>query len=150
MKETCLGIVRDGTFLLFIRKLRGLGKGLLTFPGGKVEEQESPEECVKRELWEEVKITALKLEKVAEILFRHGNDEEKMYVYVITDYTDIPTITAEALPMWLKEPIYEEMWADDKVWLPRVLAGQAVCCEFNFSQDWSEFHGGECRSCKLT
>ena len=149
MMETCLGIVKDGNFLLFIRKLRGLGEGLLTFPGGKVEENEKPEECVTRELKEEVGITPTRFSKVAEILFYHGDEEEKMHVYLVSEYVGIPTMSKEALPMWLKEPIYDEMWADDKIWLPLVLKGETICCKFYFSKDWSEFKGGECKSCKF-
>ncbi|MEJ2771584.1 MULTISPECIES: hypothetical protein [unclassified Stygiolobus] len=52
--------------------------------------------------------------------------------------------------MWLKEPIYEEMWADDKIWLSKVLSGENVRCEFYFSTDWTEFKGGYCSSCKFT
>jgi 8-oxo-dGTP diphosphatase len=150
MKETCLGIIRDGNFLLFIRKLRGLGAGYLTFPGGKVEEGETPEQCITREVNEEIKVNIESFRKVAEILFIHGEEGEKMHVFLITKFTGIPTKTDEAIPMWLKEPIYEEMWADDKIWLSKVLSGENVRCEFYFSTDWTEFKGGYCNSCKFT
>jgi len=150
MKETCLGIIRDGNFLLFIRKLRGLGAGYLTFPGGKVEEGETPEQCITREVNEEIKVNIESFRKVAEILFIHGEEAEKMHVFLITKFTGIPTKTDEAIPMWLKEPIYEEMWADDKIWLSKVLSGENVRCKFYFSTDWTEFKGGYCNSCKFT
>ncbi len=29
---------------------------------------------------------------------------------------------------------YAHMWPDDRVWLPRLLRGEALCCEFLFDR----------------
>lgn len=49
-------IEREGKFLLAQRKEEGIHGGCWEFPGGKIEEGESPEEALRRELTEELGI----------------------------------------------------------------------------------------------
>ena len=49
-------IQKDGKFLIARRKKRGPFQGMWEFPGGRVEEGETPEECVCREAAEELGI----------------------------------------------------------------------------------------------
>ena len=54
-REVAVGLVwRDGRLLVARRPADGLLGGLWEFPGGKIEEGESPEEAVRRELREEM------------------------------------------------------------------------------------------------
>ncbi|AAY79545.1 7,8-dihydro-8-oxoguanine triphosphatase [Sulfolobus acidocaldarius DSM 639] len=144
--ETCLGVVKRGDFFLFIRKLRGIGTGYINSAGGKLRDTETPRECVERELYEELGIRVLSSERVGKIEFLYGQEKYLMHVYLVTEFEGIPRASEEGIPMWLKEPPYEEMWQDDKIWLPKVLAGEKVDCKFYFSSDWKEFFGGECKS----
>jgi hypothetical protein len=45
--------------------------------------------------------------------------------------------TAETIPLWTPMAAipYAEMWADDILWLPRVLAGETVSGYFVFDGD---------------
>ncbi|BFI76460.1 8-oxo-dGTP diphosphatase [Sulfurisphaera ohwakuensis] len=149
---TCLVIIKaNNNFLLFIRKKRGLGKGLITFPGGKVEDNEKIEECAIREVKEEVNITIFEPKLVGKIKFYLNDYEaETTYVFVTDKYEGKPEETDEAIPIWLNYIPYEEMWEDDKVWLPLVLEGKKICCEFKFDKNWQEFKGGYCNLCELT
>ena len=45
-----------------------------------------------------------------------------------SDYEGTPTETDEAIP-------YEEMWEDDKVWLPLMLQGKACSGRYLFDND---------------
>jgi mutator protein MutT len=47
---------RDGKILIDRRLPEGLMGGLWEFPGGKIEPEETPEECIKREILEELAI----------------------------------------------------------------------------------------------
>ena len=59
IQVTAAIIVRDGKFLIAQRKLNDdMFGGLWEFPGGKVEDGETPEECLARELKEELDIEA--------------------------------------------------------------------------------------------
>jgi len=50
------GLIRGPQGILLAKRSKGLYKGHWEFPGGKLEEDESPEECLRRELLEELGI----------------------------------------------------------------------------------------------
>jgi 8-oxo-dGTP diphosphatase len=55
MKRVAAGIlIKDGKVLIARRKLGQSHAGLWEFPGGKIEENETPQECLERELEEEL------------------------------------------------------------------------------------------------
>ena len=57
IQVTAAIIMRDGKFLIAQRKMNdNIFGGLWEFPGGKVEDGETPEECMSRELKEELDI----------------------------------------------------------------------------------------------
>jgi 8-oxo-dGTP diphosphatase len=57
MKRVAAGIlIKDGKVLIARRKQGQSHAGLWEFPGGKIEENESPQECLERELEEELGI----------------------------------------------------------------------------------------------
>jgi 8-oxo-dGTP diphosphatase len=68
-------IVRDGNVLLTRRKQGERLAGHWEFPGGKVEEGESPQECLERELFEELGVRAKADSIVAEseYHYEHGS-----------------------------------------------------------------------------
>ena len=52
----CYGIIRKDNKVVLIKKARGAYTGTLDLPGGGIEYGETPEEALKRELFEEVGI----------------------------------------------------------------------------------------------
>ena len=137
-KATLCYIVKNGKILL-IRKKQGFGAGKLNAPGGKINDGESLKECIVRELIEEMGVTPHKPELLAEIEFFNDNVPEwHVYVFRSNDYSGTPKETEEAKPQWfsLEEIPYDEMWADDKVWLPLFLEGKRLKARFYFENDW--------------
>lgn len=131
----------DGELLL-IRKQRGLGEGKVVGPGGKVEEGETPREAARREVREELRVDPVGLAKCGEFEFHFRDDEpddDSMFVHVFTaDGIDgEPSATAEAVPEWhpATDPPYDEMWVDDRVWIPHVLDGESFTGRFVLSDD---------------
>ena len=135
MVATLMFVVEDSRVLL-IRKKRGLGAGNINGPGGKLDPGETPEQCAIRETQEELCITPTQVRYGGELFF-HAEDEMPNihgYVYVATGYRGTPTETDEAIPIWtqLDDIPFEDMWQDDRFWLPQVLAGQSVKGWFSF------------------
>ncbi|MCB9779866.1 MAG: 8-oxo-dGTP diphosphatase [Alphaproteobacteria bacterium] len=126
MRGTLLFVLHDDHALL-IRKKRGLGEGKINAPGGKIDPGETAVEAAVREVQEEVCVTALDPEHRGELWFQFV-DGLRLHVHVFTArrFQGEPAETDEALPLWipLAAMPYDEMWADDRVWVPRMLAGQ--------------------------
>lgn len=142
-RTAVLGIVVRGDDVLLIRKKRGLGAGKLVPPGGHVEPNESTLDACRRELYEELHITpsAPRAMGIVDFQFRAGLSM-RVHVFIASDFEGTETETDEAIPMWC--PIaslpFEEMWADDPLWLPHVLAGRHVRGRFLFEED-TMLHG---------
>ena len=134
-RDTLLFVSQNGNVLL-IRKKRGLGAGNINGPGGHIEAGETPLEAGIREVEEELCITPLNVEARGELWF-HSDDFPHIvaYVFVASDFTGTPTETDEAIPHWFAhgQVPYGQMWADDQIWLPQVLAGRSVYGRFVFT-----------------
>ncbi|AXR78439.1 8-oxo-dGTP diphosphatase [Natrarchaeobaculum sulfurireducens] len=123
--------------VLLIEKRRGLGEGWYNGPGGKLEAEETPRECAIRETREEVglEVDPAALEKAAELTFRLDGDVHTVcHVYRADRFEGEPVTTPEARPEWfsVEEIPYDQMWEDDRLWLPGVLSGRTVVGEFAF------------------
>ena len=59
------------------------------------------------------------------------------FVFSAADCLGEPQETAEAVPLWtpLGRIPWDEMWADDRYWLPLLLAGDDVDGRFLFDGD---------------
>ena len=119
-------IVRDGRVLL-MRKKRGIGAGKINAPGGKVDPGEAPLAAAIRETEEEICVTPIRPELRGQLWFYFEDGPTlRCLVYLTDTFHGEPRETAEALPCW--HPVdalpYDEMWEDDRLWLPMLLAGQ--------------------------
>lgn len=130
--------IQSGDEVLLIHKKRGLGKGKINAPGGKLEEGESFREAAIRECQEEVGLTPLNPHKVGELRFRFM-DGYSLYgeVFWAYDYRGIARETDEADPFWcpLHSIPYQSMWRDDPLWLPLVIQGFHIAGWFDFDGD---------------
>lgn len=141
MKQlTVLFLVRDNEVLLAMKK-RGFGEGRWNGVGGKVEPDETIKEAMVRECQEEIEVTPLEFEQVAEIDFNElhlGNrDTLNVHVFVCGKWSGEPVETEEMSPQWFKKdhlPL-DSMWDDDSYWLPRALAGEKLRCEFTMDDN---------------
>jgi 8-oxo-dGTP diphosphatase len=135
VRATLLFIWRDDSLLL-IRKKRGLGAGKINGPGGKIDPGETAEEAAEREVFEEVGVQPVGTVARGILRFQFVDGLRlQVEVFTATDCQGTLCETDEAIPMWVPvEAIpYDEMWADDRVWLPRMLAGEWVdlCAVFD-------------------
>jgi len=134
---TLLFVVRDGQVLL-IHKKRGLGAGKVNGPGGRLHHGESPLQGAIREVQEELCVTPLGVEYCGELAFQFV-DGLSIHVEVFRagDCDGEPQETDEAIPLWtsLDHIPFEKMWADDRLWIPLMLAGQKFSGRFLFDGD---------------
>jgi 8-oxo-dGTP diphosphatase len=132
-----------GPEVLLIRKLRGLGAGKINGPGGRIEPGETPIACAKREVQEELCVTPRRLQLRGELRFQFADGYSiHGHVFVADDCDGEPTATDEAIPLWThcSAVPYDEMWADDKLWLPHLLAGKRFRGRFLFAGDFMLEH----------
>jgi 8-oxo-dGTP diphosphatase len=135
-RATLMFILQNEKMLL-IHKKRGFGAGYYNAPGGRMEAGETPLECAVRETQEELCITPLDPVHAGTLMFQfidghsiHGE------VFLATDFEGTPTETDEAIPIWfpVNEPPYDNMWADDPVWYPKLIACEKFTGRFTFDQ----------------
>ena len=130
--------VLDGERVLLIRKKRGLGAGKINAPGGRLEPEETALAAAVREVEEEVCVTPFEVESRGTLKFEFVDGYRlEAHVFVAHGFRGEPAETDEAIPLWFSrsELPYAEMWADDALWLPRVLGGESVVGRFIFDGD---------------
>ena len=136
-EATLLFVVKGGEVLL-IRKKRGLGAGKINGPGGRIHAGETPLQAAVREVQEEVCVTPHGIEERGELSFQFVDGYSiHVHVFIATGCDGEVRETDEAVPLWT--PIdaipYDEMWADDRHWVPLMLAGQRFDGRFVFDGD---------------
>ncbi len=133
--ETVTIVYEHPKVLLGMKKTK-FGRGKYNGFGGKVENGETLEKCAIRETFEEAGIKVKNIEKMGEILFSFQTDEEDHYVHFFkaTRYEGNPVESEEMKPEWfnINEIPYNEMWSDDKYWLPLLLSGKKFNGNFVF------------------
>ena len=136
--EATLVFIHQGTRVLLIEKLRGIGMGKINGPGGKIDPGETPEQCAVREVQEELHIDTLDPVKRGELWFAMSDlPDIHCHVYTATKFTGTPTATDEAIPYWceIADIPFERMWEDDAYWLPQALKGESFDARFTFEDE---------------
>ena len=143
-KETAvLTFIRCGGELLLIEKKRGLGAGKVNAPGGRIEAGETAEAAAVRETREEVGLTPLGLCPAGRLDFAFTDGYSlRCHVFTADGFEGTMAETDEAVPFWCAESQipYDRMWADDRLWLPMMLAGRAFEGQFVFDGDRMAWH----------
>jgi 8-oxo-dGTP pyrophosphatase MutT (NUDIX family) len=139
--KTAIPIITDVTNMLFIDgdkillgyKKRGFGQGKYNGFGGKPLNNETIKDAAIREAMEESGLIVTECNKVGVIDFGESY-LLSMHVYVATKWSGEPKETDEMQPEWfpLSDIPYDNMWKDDKYWLPLVLQGKKIKATFNF------------------
>lgn len=120
-------------------KKRGFGVGKWNGYGGKLDADETIEQCAIRELEEESGIVTTDVSRRGYIVFKmlELNQMLRVHVYETWKFTGEGVETEEMRPQWYKESEipYEKMWLDDKLWLPSVLEGKSILARFEFEDE---------------
>ena len=130
----------NGKILLGQRKKKGFGQGKWLGLGGKVEVGETLKEAVKRECFEEANIKVTKFAKRGVLTFYYVNDPDmEVHYYEILDFEGEPKDSDEMKVAWipLSRIPYDNMWPNDRYWLPMFLAKKYFRGEFDFDVDYN-------------
>lgn len=138
----CLLIQKNGEEreILLAMKKAGFGKDKWNGPGGKIENGESIEDCVLRELGEEVgvEVTFQDLQKMAllHFYFPGGTFDQDVHVFMTNTWHKTPQESEEMKPEWfqISKIPYSQMWSSDIFWLPLVLKGECIEASFRFDE----------------
>ena len=90
IQVACAIIESAGRILLTQRHQDAHQGGLWEFPGGKFEGDESPTECLARELDEELGITPLETRYVCQIPWQYGEKRVRLWVYEVLKFSGTP------------------------------------------------------------
>src|SRR5665213_1929976 len=138
MKQaSLLFLIKDEKILLAMKK-RGFGEGRWNGVGGKPNKNEPIRDTAIRECQEEIGVTPVSIKKVAKLNFffpmTKSDWNQQVVVFICSEWTGQPVETEEMAPQWFnnRNIPYEEMWSDDKFWLPQVVAGEYITAEFHF------------------
>ena len=137
-ESAVLCFVKSDEHVLLMRKKRGLGAGKINAPGGRIEPGETPEEAAIRETEEEVCIRPSGLIYTGDLFFQFTDGFSlRGYVFLGENYSGGVGETDEADPFWCttEDIPFSQMWADDKLWLPKMLSGSFFSGHFLFDDD---------------
>lgn len=141
MRQATLLILVDKERILLALKKRGFGMGKWNGVGGKQDGEESIEQTAIRECQEEISVKPIELKQVASLSFYFPKNksgwDQQVTVYLCRKWEGKPTESEEMAPKWFSftDIPYDQMWSDDKTWLPKVLDGYFVEADFYFDNE---------------
>jgi 8-oxo-dGTP pyrophosphatase MutT (NUDIX family) len=134
-------LIKDNKVLLQ-KKSKGLfGGGKWNGPGGKLKENENPQDCAKREIIEEIGVKVSNLRKRGLLKFFKGNDVFIICdVFATNEFEGEPKSGREGMVDWFNfnDLPFKEMWPDDKLWMPLMLQGKEFEGDFYFDDNLKE------------
>lgn len=140
IQGTVCYIKKDGKVLLIRKSKELFGGGKWNVPGGKLRAGEDPEQCAIREVFEEtgLKISNLKEHGVLDFYFGYkDNPDWAVHVFSTESFHGKLKPSREGILKWTNiEGIpYDEMWEDDRYWVPLLIKGKFFKAEFYFDVD---------------
>lgn len=135
---TCF-ILEAGKVLLQRRPADRAWGGMVNGPGGKCEPGESPIQAVIREVSEETGLNIINPQHRGALTLHIPTPvslELTVEMFVVHEFEGTPTEREGAL-LWVEiESLpFEQMWEDQKYWLPAVLDGFSVSGEVNYEPE---------------
>jgi 8-oxo-dGTP pyrophosphatase MutT (NUDIX family) len=139
VKQTTLCLLIKQDKILLAMKKRGFGIGRWNGTGGKfdLEKDKNIFDTAKRETKEEIGVDVINPEKVGlfHFYFPHKPEwNQDVHLFVAREWVGDPEESDEMVPKWFsfnKIP-YNEMWDDDRLWLPHILNGKKLEAYFTF------------------
>jgi len=126
-------IARDGTGNILVEQEYSYlpGKALCQFPGGGIEDGETPEAAANRELAEEVNYQAGRLTRIGSFLLDHRRSRAEMHVFLGDDLTPCESATKDKYEVdlrsfWLHEADVNALIANGEIVNAALLAAWTI------------------------
>ena len=137
-KILTLCIIHQYPKILLGMKKRGYGEGKWNGFGGKVEKGETIEKGAIREMKEEsgIKISRMNKLGILEFTYQDGSENMEVHIFCVKEFKGSPIESEEMRPKWfhIDEIPYNQMWSDDKYWLPMFLDERSFRGKFIFNK----------------
>lgn len=135
----CLLINQQTQQVCLAMKKRGFGQGKYNGAGGKLDGQETVEQALIRETQEELKVTPIQYEKMAEITFFGHDFSQHCHVYRCYQWDGEPQESEEMKPFWfgINQLPIDKMWDGDQEWMPRVIQGEYLTAAILFDEQYA-------------
>ena len=137
-------IRRGDEFLLLLKASGKFGGGFWNAPGGKIKDGESPQDAARREVLEETGLSVGAIENIGYLEFFFGPEKTRpdwtAEVFLTAEFAGELRESDEGRLEWIsKENLpMDQMWQDDKYWLPLLIEGRKFRGRFEFSGDSKE------------
>ncbi len=136
---TNLCIVHQHPRVLLGMKKRGFGVGKWNGYGGKIQEGETIEEALHREVKEESGLKVKDPNKlgIIEFEFPHADFMIENHIYKAKEFIGEPIETEEMRPAWfdIQSIPFTQMWADDPYWIQMFLDDKKFRGKFTFGEN---------------
>jgi 8-oxo-dGTP diphosphatase len=129
LRKTVIGyMIRDNKVLLGVRI------------GGGIEEGESSDDALKREILEEIEVQVTDFQKVGHVVClspHHPSWNLSVDIYLVTGFKGEPKKTEDIDPRWYPkdELPLEKMWLDNRLTARMVLDGKRIAGTFLYGPD---------------
>ena len=133
-------IVKDHKWLMLLRnkKANDINEGKWIGVGGKVEDNETVEECIIREIKEETGLNPFKVDfrGVVDFIYEF-KDYEKIWVYTCCDFDGEVKECDEGTLAWINEEdiLYLDLWEGDVVFLKKLIENNDELFHFELKYD---------------
>lgn len=115
---TCAIIVKNDTLLACQRGPNSSHPYEWEFPGGKIEDGETPEECIIREIWEELRVEIEVIKPLEPIEYNYPKIAIKLFPFLCRITEGNPTPIEHHTIRWHRINMFSELkWseADEKI-----------------------------------
>ena len=132
---TLVYVKQDGKTLM-LHKAKGYQKGKWNGLGGKFEPGESPEECMRREVFEESGLVVKEAELKGVLTWPDfdGVDDWYAFLFVVSDFTGELISSDEGELHWIKdnELMHLNLYEGDRIFLPWLKQNRFFSGKFNY------------------
>jgi 8-oxo-dGTP diphosphatase len=138
VKLATLVYVKQNAHTLMLHKAKGYQQGKWNGLGGKFDPGESPEECMKRETFEESGLTVEEAQLKGFITFPDfdGEDDWYCFVYTVSKFSGEVKASEEGELTWIPdaEVMNLNLWPGDRVFLPWIMGEKLFSAKFIYKQ----------------